>query len=414
MRAPRHYCQLSSDLSESTQGRLFVHPSTAEVVDLSSINIVHFATDTVRQLYRGKIRDGVLDVFDEKDGLVEFAGHSWHAGRIGRDSGYQYRLQNADLGIILLIKSFHAPVDQDGPHLKIEVSPHCILERSTSGLQVLLDHLADCVLFSPEKSQCAVHVALDVQGWQPPDDFEARMHCRSRRVRRFTGAETVDFYSGAAVYGRGETYMFGSAAGVQLCVYDKTLEAKAKDKLDFWVAVWERSGFYDPAKRVTRIEFRFHHSVIQQFADGTADLETGEVISTEDYEGLYPFLTGIFRYGLDNFRFLNSPAYFDPLWTFLRGQSLHDGKEPAVDYRRYYKSASGFSGKNVELLLGNFVSLAARHRMSANLAWKALKQLPFFEVIEDHYKGRGKENWQLKQHLSKLISERYLKYGMAV
>ena len=414
MRKPKHFVQMDASLTESPDGRLFIHPGTADVVDLSAVQVIHFATDTVRQLYRGKIKREVMELFETKGELVELGGYHWHPGRIGRDSGYQYRLQNADLGLILLLKSFHVDESSHGPHLKIEVSPHTIHGRSPASLQRLLDDMADEVLIERERSQCAVHLAMDVQGWTPPKDFEARMHCRSRRIRSIHGPDTVDYAANSAVYGRGETWLFGAASGVQMTVYNKSLEARTKDKLDYWNDIWSNADGYVPGQDVYRIEFRFHHSVVQQFADGSVDLETGETIGTSGYDELYPHLTGLWKYGLDNFRYLYSPGYFDPFWTLIRSCSLADDGVALVEYRRYYKTASGFSGKNVELLLGNFVSLAARNRMSAAQAWKALKSLPFWQVIEDHYSDKGKKSWELKKHFIKLLNERYIRFGKAV
>ncbi len=48
----------------------------------------------------------------------------------------------------------------------------------------------------------------------------------------------IEFDGNASVYGRGETYMFGSANGLQLSIYNKTLQARATDKLDYWESVW--------------------------------------------------------------------------------------------------------------------------------------------------------------------------------
>ncbi|WP_410966908.1 hypothetical protein, partial [Salmonella sp. SAL04277] len=84
--------------------------------------------------------------------------------------------------------------------------------------------------------------------------------------------ERIEFDSSASVYGRGETYMFGSASGLQLCIYNKTLQARATDKLDYWSKVWaslngdpfgDGDPAYKPEEDVWRLEFRFHHSVIQ-------------------------------------------------------------------------------------------------------------------------------------------------------
>jgi hypothetical protein len=73
-----------------------------------------------------------------------------------------------------------------------------------------MDDLADLVLDKSKYNQCAVHIALDAQGWEPPADLVARMHCRSRTVREFDTIETMDFDQLSVTYGRGETYMFGS------------------------------------------------------------------------------------------------------------------------------------------------------------------------------------------------------------
>ena len=411
-RTPRHCISLDPDMVESAWGEFFVDPGTGDTFDMSHVNVVHFGTDTVRQLYKGQLQQEVLALFDEP-GIVSFAGERWSAGRIGRDSGYQYRLQNADLGIILLIKSFHAQIDAIGPHLKIEVSPHCIRSMTPQQLQATIDRYAEQVLIKPEPAQCAVHIAMDVQGWTPPKEFESKLHCRSRKVRSYHGIDTVEFDTSSAVYGRGESFLFGSPTGIQLAVYDKTIEAKLRDKLDYWRAVWSEKDTYQEDKPVYRIEFRFHHSVVEQFAQGSIDQITGELLQFRDYADLHEHLDGLWRYGCDNFRYLYRPGWFDPFWTLISRQAL-PLDPPTVDYKRYYKSASGYSGKNVELLLGNYISCAARHRMSHTQAWKALESLPFFELILEHYRDKGKKTWELKKHVRQLLEERYIRYGKAI
>ncbi len=211
---------------------------TGAFTDLSGVRILRCGVDTVRQLYNGKLRPEVMALFDLSVDVVEFAGYEWSKGRIGRDSGYQYRLQNAELGLILLIKNHNIKVDTLGSHLKIEVSPHALDGADPHILQGVLDDLAAAVLSHCETNQAAVHIALDVQGWKPPRDLVDRMHCRSCRVRQISGIERIEFDGNASVYGRGETYMFGSANGLQLSIYNKTLQARATDKLDYWESVW--------------------------------------------------------------------------------------------------------------------------------------------------------------------------------
>lgn len=74
---------------------------------------------------------------------------------------------------------------------------------------------------------------------------------------------------------------------MQLAIYNKSLQAKSADKLDYWESVWRTldNPFdatcplnYNPEETVWRVELRFHHSIVQQFADGSCDAHTGAVI----------------------------------------------------------------------------------------------------------------------------------------
>jgi len=332
-----HMISVDNEFKECPFGSIFIDPSTADVYDTSSVHIVHSGVDTVKQLYNGHLQEHILSLFEEP-GIVDFAGHRWIAGRIGRDSGYQYKLQNADLGLILLIKSFHVQAENEGPHLKIEVSPHAILSRHAHELQHLMDDLAGNVLVRPEKRQCAVHLCVDLQGWTPPKDFDAYLHCRSRRVKQFNGINEIDFASTSAVYGRGETWLFGSPAGIQLAVYDKTLETQVSDKWDYWHSIWSQSANYDEDKAVYRVELRFHHTVIDQFSLGTVNKQTGEVAEFADFNELSHHLTGIWQYGFESFRYFARPGVFHPIWTILsRTAFISDGE--LYEYKRHYKSA---------------------------------------------------------------------------
>ncbi|MDF1653051.1 hypothetical protein P1J24_30075, partial [Pseudomonas aeruginosa] len=169
MTKPKHQVRVTvksaGEIYESPEGRLFFDDKLAKFTDLSGVRLLRCGVDTVRQLYNGMIRLEVMALFDEPEDIVEFAGYQWVKGRVGRDSGYQYRLQNADTGLILLIKNHNVKLENIGPHLKIEVSPHALDGADPATLQDMLDDLASAVLAHCETNQCAVHLALDVQGW---------------------------------------------------------------------------------------------------------------------------------------------------------------------------------------------------------------------------------------------------------
>ena len=146
MTKPQHQVRVTlkpgGEIYESPEGRLFFDDKLAKFTDLSGVRLLRCGVDTVRQLYNGLIRPEVMAVFDEPEDIVEFAGYQWAKGRVGRDSGYQYRLQNADMGLILLIKNHNVKLENIGPHLKIEVSPHALDGADPKILQGVMDDLA--------------------------------------------------------------------------------------------------------------------------------------------------------------------------------------------------------------------------------------------------------------------------------
>lgn len=407
-------------------GRLFICPVSAVITDLSPVRILRCAVDTVRQLYRGRLDHAVLTIF-ENPGIITFAGESWVASRVGRDSGYQYKLQNADLGLIALVKNHNKKIDQVGPHLKFEVSPHLIDSMPPDQLQARLDHLAGLLLDDLEHNQCAVHLALDIQCWTPPADLVSRMHCRARSQREFSGVERIEFDERSAVYGRGKSFLFGSAAGLQLAIYNKTDQARATDKLDYWQAVWRQTDNpmdpldslnYDPAMPVWRIELRFHHSIVEQFSQGSHCTTTGTIINTSTFAQIAPHLDGLWRYGLTAFKLLTTYGTYDAFWTLIAEDvtvtTCADNLSDQVNYRRHYKTAGGFSGKNVELFMGNFVSLLARERIGAKKALGRLKEWECWPVILEHFEGKGKTERDIYYWLRDKLTERTLRYGVAI
>ena len=411
---------------QSPLGRLFFDKSSAAIADLSAVRILHCGVDTVRQLYRGLIRPEIMCLFEKPGTLVDFAGQRWHSGRVGKDSGYQYKLQNADLGIILLVKNFNSKLENAGPHLKIEVSPHAIDSLSPERLQARLDFYAAQVLTSVEINQCAVHLALDLQGWTPSSNLVEQMQCRARSARDISGIKEIQWTLESATYGKGQSFLFGSAGGVQLAIYNKTLQARSSDKLDYWEGVWKRRDSFDegdpdnynPADDVWRVELRYHHSIIQQFATGSLDVTTGQSIDTRSFEAFSGHLDGLWRYGLRQFKLVQRTGYFEPIWTLIRDDVRVDlpvdSLVDTTEYKRSYKTSRGFSGKNVELFLGNFVSLLARERVGARRAFRTLHAWDCWPVIRDHYASKGMDEDALYKHIKGILEERHVRWGRAV
>ncbi|MBN3564955.1 hypothetical protein JYB63_22550, partial [Amphritea spongicola] len=184
----QHFQRFDQNFEEATHGRQFI--DSPGHIDMTSMNILYSSVDTVRQLYKLRLKEALIeDMQQALEGIpggkvvYTFAGYQWMLRR-GGASGYQFSLQNAELGLVLLLKSRYAKLEASGTHLKIEVSPKMIFDNTAEDLQIVLNSYADMVsvdsLYSP--AGVAIHLACDYQGWEPPKHFVEKITCRSRRV----------------------------------------------------------------------------------------------------------------------------------------------------------------------------------------------------------------------------------------
>jgi len=383
------------------QGRLFL--SELGQINLEGVQVLHAGLDTVKQLYFGQIRLDLLEqierLYSEGFGeCLELGGHVWMIGS-GGASGYQYRLQNSDLGLILFIKSRYAELDKEFSHLKIECSPHWLLPRSIEIIKRELDALAAHVLKSPQAKGCAPHICVDVQGWNPPADFSDRLVTRARRILSHDSCKLIymDMGEVALRYNQGQSYLFGSASSVQMAVYRKDIQAKAADKLDFWQSTWNKKAgdsfdqsAYNPELPVWRIELRFHHSVLEDFARGAAEqLEYGSSLQAGIWahiQGVSKHLTGLWRYGLNGFRLevqgeRSSHRYLDPFWQLLSEDITYFAPVGDLNYKRVKKSPGLGNEKNLMLAVGNLISVYARNRFTPKKAHQCLKDSGIYEDL---------------------------------
>lgn len=80
-------------------------------------------------------------------------------------------------------------------------------------------------------------------------------------------------------------------------------------------------------------------------------------------------------------------------------------------YKRHYKTATGFSGKNVDLLIGNMLNLLARERVGAKRAMASLKEWDCWPVIRDHCAAKGKTEHGIYLHIKDLLQERTVRWA---
>jgi len=403
---------IDDHLKVSSTGRLFV--SRLGQVEMNDLCVLHSGLDTIKQLYKGTLKPDLLSdvarLYEEHTGeLLELGGVVWLV-KSGGKSGYQFMLQNSDVGLIIFIKSRFADAVSVGSHVKVECSPHWIHPLSIEDISAALDGFASLILDDHSGCGCAVHVCADVQGWDPAHrevgegtGFLERLRTRARRLvsHRSNNVEYLNLGEVGTTYGQNQSYLLGSASSLQLSVYRKDLEARAKDKIHFWEEVWCQTAkdddfttsAYDPEQPVWRVELRFHHSVLEQFSRGFEQqqmLEHGCVYSglLDDWmhiKGVSERLTGLWCYGLNSFRLEVSShgygRYYDPAWQILLDDVVLGAPAGDLFFKRVAKKPGEGNTKNLMLAVGNLLSCYARNRFSVDHALKCLEASGIYDDL---------------------------------
>ncbi len=421
------------ELELSDKGLVFRHPRYGHIADFAEqgFQIVGTYIDTFRQLFRGRLNPDLHTDIEYsltlKEKTYQLLGQDWILAKSGKNSGYQYRLQNNQLGLVILFKQFHAKAETPASHLKIECSPWFLDNRQPKEVDAYLKKLSERILVGAEAYYPAIHLAVDVQGWAPERDFTHQMKCKSKKCSQYTGLEIVEFnlHEITGTYDRGQSFAFGHANAVQLSVYNKTIQAKKIDKFDYMEHKWKNSTMledgthgYDSDKEVFRIETRFHHSVVQQFALGSCDIKTGEIgVKMNTYSDAIQHIHSLWQYGLKSFQLTFNRNYLDPVWTILKEDVVFKYPESSykdnLHYKRYYKKATSFTGKNYQLILGNFLSACARESIPFDTVLEELQSLTIWNSITVHYEEKETTEHQLMDRLRDSYKEReLLGYGI--
>ncbi|MGY8872997.1 MAG: hypothetical protein ACKVJE_21440 [Pseudomonadales bacterium] len=399
-----HATRVSSyDFSESKTGDIFIGQDFQ--TDLSDINVIMSSVDTVRQLYRCTLDQNWLSEFENKILIhrstvqkVQLNGFDFILGS-GGASRFQYRLQNNELGMIVFVKSGSVKGEFEGTHIKIECSPGMLLRYQVDVVQAWMDGVVSELTEGEFSYQgVAIHLAVDVQGWDVPKDFMQRLHCRSSKRVSYDGIESAEYTMAgvAATYGENETMTFGSVSSVQFSNYDKTKQMVVMDKADFFKSAWSGEfatplcfSEYDPDKPVRRLEMRFHHSVINQFHEGLLKLDGEKASSMKSYQDVYQHLGALWRYSMNQFKFMHNENWFDPTWTkFTQDANFRQAHDDAK-YKRVYKEPGRDNARNIGMMLGNMISIYARNKTKAHIAIKSLIKMPLWNEICGYLSDKG-------------------------
>lgn len=365
-----------------------------EQIDLSNIRILHAGVDTIRQIVSGQINLSTLALIEGhlsagfKYSIV-LGSYEFAITKAGSSSGYQYILKNMYYGITVLFKSFYAESDTHASHLKIEYSPHFIHHNDVVSIDQTTVDIASMFLAEFDFEAIAVHLAVDIKGFEIPKNLETRLKTKAKRSFAFTGIDSIDFdlNTVAVRYGQNESYTFGNAGSLQFCMYEKTKEANKTDKIHFWESIWKTCpGIDDPFEpeyeegdKVVRLEARFHQKVIKEFCQGTKGFEA------KNFSDLSMHLTGLFKYFLANFRLHHNKNFIDPLWQLLLEDVTICRPMQPMFYKRCYKRQSSKSKRNVAFWMGNAMRLFARNNYAQEYIVKYFLESGLISEFKDYF-----------------------------
>ena len=394
--------RLDQNLSSFEKGYNFGFKN-GKFESLEELVILNIAVDTVRQLYKGTISrqidyalqtltmDGAqIIIKDEINKANDINIRHFNIpfdckiSKMGKNSGYRYKLQNNEVGIIILIGSYFRKVDEEFSHLKIELSPHFISQRSPQDIHNYCENIAQLYLENHHAEAISVHLCVDVQGWEMPNHMDDHIITRSKRIRTYRGIDDIRFEGMDAVlsmYGRNETLMVGNANALQLSIYRKDIEIKKTDKVDYYHDIWESYslGQFDKEKPVTRFEFRFHHSIIKEFERGQ-----GEDIKT--YIELEQYLNDLWLYGLKNIRYQEGGIVM-PIWMILMQDIEFNSSDIRQEFKRKQavaKTDTTAITRNLGLFLGNYLTIRCRSGIKFNQIQNEIKKMAIMGQIRDH------------------------------
>lgn len=306
-------------------------------------------------------------------------------------------------------------MDNEGQHLKIELSPHFICQRTPEQIWARLhDKLygfSSIFLQDAKPMGCAIHLACDYQNFTLPDDFIYKFSTYSRTFRAYDGINQIDLSDiseAIASYGgkhQQKNYLIGKASSTQFCIYDKSYEIIKSDKLDYFHRQWGEysQGAHNPDKTVWRIEARLHHQIIREIGINMN-------VSLESFIEIVPYLTDIWRYALLKNR-LNeddSHKHIHPFWVMLMQDVYFYVPAKKILIARKKKVMVSPIGKNIGLVLGNMITIYARQGLKTRHVMCQIRLLTFYPEIQTYYYDRGLTESDLRMYVEKSLNLRRL------
>ena len=195
---------------------------------------------------------------------------------------------------------------------------------------------------------------------------------------------------------------------MQLSIYRKDLEIVKTDKVDYYHELWDTFslGSFDKEQSVTRIEKRFHHSVIKEFERGI-----GEDINS--YLEVSNYLNDLWMYALKTIRHQKNDT-ISGIWQFLMEDIEFNDQDIRQDFKRKQVEKKDITSisRQIGLFIGNYLTIASRTGKPFKDIQREIQSLTIMTEIREYLSYRQQNEGlffeQLKQkYLERQIATRF-------
>jgi len=342
--------------------------------------------------------------------FIDFEGRNLAVKKMGKVTQYAYSFQDQQYGIQFFLKSHTKQWDVHASHVKVTLSPQFLslpLIEQKDYIHKFLNFF--CLDFEGSKfneRSFEMHYAIDFQvgeGKKGIDhifpDYQNRV--KGSRSNKCAIYESLKMSFDAAEsslisHGRNitESVRIGPRNGLQTEIYIKDLDAKKKDKLDYFADQW---GDYDKNSPVFRLESRAHQTVLQTYELGTNNYL--DFLSVNDFSVFFELLSKRFRV-MDH-----SGKYLDPLW-FLILQSF-DNVKPVSRSEKHYEKRIDY---NEQLTFGNFFSMLAKQGKNILDIQSYMLSIKEFESYLERKLGFNSDNPSFIDMANDFFDKKILEY----
>lgn len=149
---------------------------------------------------------------------------------------------------------------------------------------------------------------------------------------------------------------------------------------------------------------RLHHTVVNECAAGQGE-------NWQSFKDVSENLTDLWRYAVQRNRVNCDPknTHISPFWQLLYEDVQFYQPKKNLNIVRKKKQSVDSIQHNLSAIIGNMISVLARHGFNHNQIFSQIRILHFYPQIMQLYRQKGMNEKDLKEKIRKGVEERLLR-----